>query len=450
MAPLSRILTIFFIAVGWAAAGQSLQLKKVRKMTVEQFGGRSVTKLRGDVQLSGAEGVFTCDSADWFRNENRFFAYSNVRFSGRDGMVVRSRTLEYLNGESYFSGGVTVADGDQSLRTPSLRYSTKGRKGSFSQPAEVRTKDGNLTCRRGSFEGDSYRFLGSVRWVGSDQKLYSEHMDYDAATRKAALPKGGSGTFEQDSVVFGEGQIELTGAQTIDLSGGVQGWGFTRWFAADRFRRDPKADRTEWIGSAKLADWEKDSTEVSANYLETTKDSINARGNATVAMPSWSGRAERWRGHRSDSAYVLEGNPVVWSQDYQILAKQFFLNQTGPGDSLWAFEGVHLGEEADSSGRSNQMAAEALRARIRNRRMQRMDLETNAQALFYPEDGPASRMKSARIELWFKPEGGIDEVRFYPNPSGSAVNESEPSFLPGYADRWGERPSRTEAMSGRK
>jgi hypothetical protein len=286
--------------------------------------------------------------------------------------------------------------------------------------------------------------------VGADQKLYSEHMDYDAASRVAALPKGGSGTFERDSVVFGQGHIDLTGARTIDLSGGVQGWGSTRWFASERFRRDPKADRTEWIGAAKLSDWEKDTTEVSANYLETTKDSINARGNASVAMPSWSGRAERWRGHRADSAYVLEGNPVVWSQDYQILAKQFFLNQRGPGDSLWAFEGVHLGEEADSSGRSNQMAAEALRARIRNRRMQRMDLETNAQALFYPEDGPASRMKSARIELWFKPEGGIDEVRFYPNPSGSAVNESEPSFLPGYADRWGERPSRTEAMSGRK
>lgn len=73
MAPLSRILSILFIAAGCAAAGQSLQLKKVRKMTVEQFGGRNVTKLRGDVQLSGAEGVFTCDSADWFRNENRFF-----------------------------------------------------------------------------------------------------------------------------------------------------------------------------------------------------------------------------------------------------------------------------------------------------------------------------------------------------------------------------------------
>lgn len=450
MAPLSRILSILFIAAGCAAAGQSLQLKKVRTMTVEQFGGRNVTKLRGDVQLSGAEGVFTCDSADWFRNENRFFAYSNVRFSGRDGMVVRSRTLEYLNGENYFSGGVTVTDGDQTLRTSSLRYSTKGRKGSFSQPAEVHTKDGDLTCRRGSFEGDAYRFLGNVRWVGADQKLFGEQMDYAATSRSAELPKGGSGTFETDSVVFGHGHFALSGARTIDLSGGVQGWGETRWFSSTRFRREPGADRTEWSGNAQLADWEKDSTEVTADFLVTTKDSINARGNASVAMPSWSGRAERWRGHRADSAYVLEGNPVVWSQDYQILAKQFFMNQRGPGDSMWAYEGVHLGEVADSSGRCNQMAAEALRARIRDRRMQRMDLETNAQALFYPKDGPASRMKSARIELWFKPEGGVDEVRFYPNPSGSAVNESEPSFLPGYADRWGERPSRTEAMSGRK
>ena len=64
-------------------------------------------------------------------------------------------------------------------------------------------------------------------------------------------------------------------------------------------------DRTEWSGNAKLADWGKDSTEVTADFLVTTKDSINARGNASVAMPSWSGRAERWRGHRADSAYVL-------------------------------------------------------------------------------------------------------------------------------------------------
>jgi hypothetical protein len=450
MAPLGRILILFVCAAQCGLYGQSLQLKRVRKMTVEQFGGRNVTKLRGDVQLSGIEGVFTCDSADWFRSENRFFAYSNVRFSGRDGMVVRSLTLEYLNGESYFSGGVTVTDGDQSLRTPSLRYSTQGKKGSFSQPAEVRTKDGNLTCRRGSFEGDDYRFMGDVRWTGANEQLFGEQMDYSSASRFAKLPKGGSGTFDEDSVVFGQGTFALGSVRTFDLSDGVQGWGATRRFRSERFRREPNADRTSWTGSAHLEDWDRDTTEIWADFLETTPDSINARGNATVAMPSWSGRADRWRGHRSDSTYVLEGSPVVWSEEYQILAARFYLDQRGPGDSMWAFDGVHLGEVTDSSGRCNQMAAEALRARIRDRRMHRMDLETNAQALFYPKDGPASRMKSARIELWFKPEGGVDEVLFFPNPSGSAVNESEPNFLPGYADRWGERPSRTDEISGRK
>ena len=122
-------------------------------------------------------------------------------------------------------------------------------------------------------------------------------MDYTATSRSAVLPKGGSGTFEEDSVVFGHGHFALSGARTIDLSGGVQGWGETRWFSSTRFRREPEADRSEWSGNAKLADWEKDSTEVTADHLVTTKDSINARGNASVAMPSWSGRAERWRGH---------------------------------------------------------------------------------------------------------------------------------------------------------
>jgi hypothetical protein len=451
MATLGRTkLTSFALLLAGMLGAQTIQLKQADRFTVVNLDGRSVTKLRGRVKLASAEGVFTCDSADWYRGENRLFAYHNVRFAGREGLVIRSRFLEYLNGESYFSGGVTVSDGDQSLKTSSLRYSTSTKKGIFSQRAELSAKDGNLTCRRGDFNGGSYRFYGDVRWTGANDRLYSEQMDYRSEQGSVQLPLGGSGRFDQDSLVFGGGTLNLRGSRYFDFSNGVQGWGPSRQFSSDRFRRWSDADRSEWTGSAYLADWEGDSTELWADLLTTTPDSINARGNASVAMPSWSGRAERWRGHRRDSLFLLEGSPVVWSEDYQILAKQFNLSQIGPGDSLWANEGVHLGEASDSSGRCNQMAAESMRARILNGRMQRMDLETNAEALFYPEDGPASRMKSGRIELWFKSEGGIDELRFYPSPSGSAVNETAPSYLPGYADRWGERPSRTAAMSGLK
>ena len=451
MATLGRTkLTSLALLLAGMLGAQTIQLKQADRFTVVNLDGRSVTKLRGRVKLVSAEGVFTCDSADWYRGENRLFAYHNVRFAGREGLVIRSRVLEYLNGESYFSGGVTVSDGDQSLKTSSLRYSTSTKKGIFSQRAELSTKDGNLTCRRGDFSGGSYRFLGDVRWTGANERLYSEQMDYRAEQGSAQLPLGGSGRFNEDSLVFGGGTLKLNGSRSFDFINGVQGWGPSRQFSADRFRRWSDADRSEWTGSAYLADWEGDSTELWADWLATTPDSINARGNASVAMTSWSGRAESWRGHLRDSVFLLEGSPVVWSEDYQIIAKQFTMSQWGPGDSLWANEGVHLGEVSDSSGRCNQMAAESMRARILKGKMQRMDLETNAEALFYPEDGPASRMKSGRIELWFKPEGGIDEIRFYPSPKGSAVNETAPSYLPGYADRWGERPSRTAAMSGLK
>lgn len=451
MATLGRTkLTSMALLLAGMLGAQTIQLKQADRFTVVNLDGRSVTKLRGRVKLASAEGVFTCDSADWYRGENRLFAYHNVRFAGREGLVIRSRTLEYLNGESYFSGGVTVSEGDQTLITSSLRYSTSTQKGIFSQRAELRTKDGTLTCQRGDFTGGSYRFLGDVRWSGANERLYSEQMNYESEQKRALLPLGGSGRFDQDTLVFGGGTLNLSGTRSFDFTQGVQGWGPSRQFSADRFQRWSDADRSEWTGSAYLADWDGDSTELWADLLTTTPDSINARGNASVAMPSWSGRAERWRGHRRDSIFVLEGSPVVWSEDYQIIAKQFTMSQEGPGDSLWANEGVHLGEASDSSGRCNQMAAESMRARILMGRMQRMDLETNAEALFYPEDGPASRMKSGRIELWFKSEGGIDELRFYPSPSGSAVNESAPSYLPGYADRWGERPSRTAAMSGLK
>lgn len=451
MATLGRTkLTSLALLLAGMLGAQTIQLKQADRFTVVNLDGRSVTKLRGRVKLASAEGIFTCDSADWYRGENRLFAFNSVRFVGREGLVIRSRALEYLNGESYFSGGVTASEGDQTLITSSLRYSTSTQNGIFSNPAELRTKDGTLTCQRGDFTGGSYRFVGDVRWSGANERLYSEQMNYESEQKRALLPLGGSGRFDQDTLVFGGGTLNLSGTRSFDFTHGVQGWGPSRQFSADRFQRWSDADRSEWTGAAYLADWEGDSTELWADLLTTTPDSINAHGNASVAMTSWSGRAERWRGHRRDSIFVLEGSPVVWSEDYQIIAKQFTMSQEGPGDSLWANEGVHLGEASDSSGRCNQMAAESMRARILMGRMQRMDLETNAEALFYPEAGPASRMKSGRIELWFKSEGGIDELRFYPSPSGSAVNESEPSYLPGYADRWGERPSRTAAMSGLK
>ncbi|MEY3712117.1 MAG: OstA-like protein, partial [Bacteroidota bacterium] len=97
MAPLSKYLLFLGIAASATLSAQSLQLKRADRFTVVNAYGRSVTKLRGNVKLASTEGVFTCDSADWFRAENRFFAYSNVRFAGRTGTSVRARYLEYLN-----------------------------------------------------------------------------------------------------------------------------------------------------------------------------------------------------------------------------------------------------------------------------------------------------------------------------------------------------------------
>ena len=450
MAPINRLLAGLLLLSAWGAASQSLQLKRADKFTVVNAYGRSVTKLRGNVKLSSADGVFSCDSADWFRAENRFFAYSNVRFTGRSGTSVRAKNLEYLNGESYFSGGVSVRDGEQTLQTASLRYDTKAQRGIFAQRATITTADGSLTCRRGDFSGGTYRFLGDVRWKGAKERMYSETVEYRTAQRSAYLPQGGSLATEGDSVVFGTGNVVLSGQRSIQLGGGVRGWGATRVFSSTEWSRWPDEDRSTWKGAAYIMDWEKDSTELWADRLRITKDSVSARGNAMVRMPSWSGRADRWLGRRPDSSYVLEGNPVIWSGSYQILAQTFHVSQLGPGDSLWAFNGVHLGTQADSTGRSDQMAAEQLRARIRNQKMEVMDLETNAQALFYPDARMASTMKSARIQLSFLPNGELDEVRFYPSPNGGAVNDSKPSFLPGYLDRWGERPASTEAMSGLK
>ena len=73
MAPLSKFLLCFGAFAAVTLSAQSLQLKRADRFTVVNSYGRSVTKLRGNVKLASAEGVFTCDSADWFRGENRFW-----------------------------------------------------------------------------------------------------------------------------------------------------------------------------------------------------------------------------------------------------------------------------------------------------------------------------------------------------------------------------------------
>ena len=126
MRRLGAVLCLFlsWTALGQLRPGQRVDLLQSASVTVQRTSTGPVTILRGNVALRNREGTFYCDSARWWRKDDRFLAYGHIRYRGKKGVRISSTTLDYSQGVAVLRGQVVLEHEGQVLRTPSLRYDT--------------------------------------------------------------------------------------------------------------------------------------------------------------------------------------------------------------------------------------------------------------------------------------------------------------------------------------
>ncbi|MDG1252564.1 MAG: OstA-like protein [Schleiferiaceae bacterium] len=458
---MKRLLAALIICLSWTALGQlrpgqRIDLLHSTSVTVKRTSTGPVHILKGDVAFKNRDGVFYCDSARWWRKDDRFLAYGNIRFRGKDGVRLSSQTLDYTKGLAFLRGQVVLKHESQTLKTPSLRYDTENETGTFHEGGNIETADGNLTCRSGQYWATESRFLfeGEVHALTKEYVIDCVRMEQWPNDHLYYLDQGGRAKTDHGSMNFGRALLQ-TEPKISHFYRGVVGVDSLIQFNADSLYQIEADSQTELYGKSKpaqWADWGADSMEIHAMAIVRTLRYANADGNVSTFIQGMASHSESMRWNATDSILHLFGLPVVWAEDYQVCADtlRFYLQYEPDLDSIYGLGLVHLSTAVDSL-RSDEMAGAMLSGFMSQQKMKSLRIQGNAQALFHPDPQRSSQVLSAEILLLFA-EGKLLEVQFIKGPQGDVKSSSSSSstHLPGSRPQRSQRPLRMEAISGLK
>jgi hypothetical protein len=443
--------------------GQRVDILRSGSITVKRTESGPVTILRGDVALKNKDGVFYCDSARWWRKDDRFVAFGAVRYQGNDGVKLRSQLLDYSKGVAFLRGNVVLVHNGQTLKTPTLRYDTEAETGQFLQGAEITTEDGTLTCQSGRYSASDEHFVfeGKVHAVTDDYILDCPKMEQWPSQHRYYVPKPG---IAQSKVASGDtyrlrGFMRFGRAWMWSTTDGnasafaqhVEGIDSTVQFSADSlYRQGESTSLFSQDGQAYWSDWSGDSLEIHAEAIYRSPSMASASGHVATFARGLVCASDAMAWNSTDSILNFSGKPLVWTSEYLLRSDSLRWFQHHPSglDSLYGSGLVHISKPIDSL-RFDEMAGNFLYGFLEESGMKFLKIKGNAQALFQPDPERSSQIQCADIALEFE-DGALKYVRFNKGPQGQVADPVLSLHLPGFAGESAQRPARMEAISGLK
>ena len=465
---MKRLVAVFLCLLGLSAhaqlrPGQRVDILRSGSITVKRTDNGPVTILRGDVALKNRDGVFYCDSARWWRKDDRFVAFGQVRYQGNEGVRLRSQHLDYSKGIAFLRGNVVLVHKGQTLKTPTLRYDTEAETGQFLQGAEIETEDGTLTCQSGRYSASEEHFVfeGKVHAVTESYVLDCPKMEQWPSQHRYYVPKPG---IAQSKVTSGD-SYRLRGfmrfgrawmwsssdGQSSAFSKGVEGMDSTIQFSADSlYRFEGEQELFGGSESAQWSDWTGDSLEIHGAYIFKDEWMAQAKGQVETFARGLVCRSNSMEWLKADSLLNFSGQPLVWTDEYVLRSDtlRWFQHHPSGLDSLYGSGQVHISKPVDSL-RFDEMAGNFLYGFLEDAGMKSLEIKGNAQALFQPDSERSSNIQCADIVLEFE-DGQLKRVRFNKGPQGQVSDPTPSQHLPGFTGETAQRPARMVAISGLK
>ena len=449
------LLLCFALGVQGQSNDSRLTLHHADAMTVIQVNGQSTTLLSGHVAMSNANGEFQCDSAVWNRQSNDFQAFGQVSYQGNNGLILHADMMHHQNGWTNLHQNIELKHGNQTLATDNLRYHDQREIGRFTQGGTVTTTDATLTAREGTYHAsrEVFTYHGDVKAKTKQYTLDTDSLIHDLPMHQYIMPVAGYAVSDSGWVRFGQGIISDSNELSI-FHHGVTGQDGRDYFIADSLHRQASIATTGLHGHEQGATQGKDSMELAADHLVIHGDSAKGQGHVVSHSKGLASLSESLDWNKSTHSLHLEGDPIVWSTDYQVQGRDIYWYQdvSYGMDSLWIEGQVVLSEPTDS-GDFQQMGGNTLSGHLNHEGIHDMHLSGNAKAIYHPEPMQVNVTECSSITLAFKAneEGNqtIHSVTFNQSPQGT-LSEDQADDLPGFSDRQSERPERMDWMSGLK
>lgn len=430
-----------------------------------------------DVCFRHDDAYLYCDSAYFFQNDNSFIAYGHIRILQGDTLAIYGKSLTYSGNEKMarLRGDVRMVNRDVELITDSLNYDRQNDVGYYFNGGELHNNEDTLTSELGHYYPSSKTAIFTRNVVGrnKDMLMQSDTLRYNTETNLATI-LGPTTILYEDSthIVTERGWYNTKTEQSMLLDNSSVKHDSGKYLIADTIFYDNKYGKGEGFGHVELRDTTRDMSlfgnygyyiekdevglvtdsalliEYSSSdtlylhadtlYTHLMKDSIlvdsvmtDTTYKVVLAFPNVrlyrndvQGVADSAFFNTQDSVLKLMKLPIIWSEARQITGDTIRLYSIDSIDYARIIGRAFLCEEVDST-MYNQLSGKEIVGYMRNDELEKVDVNGNAQCIFFPEeDGGGiigmNTIESSYLRAYIIDEK-LDKLVFYPAPSGSCL-----------------------------
>jgi lipopolysaccharide export system protein LptA len=404
-----------------------------------------------------------CDSAYFFDQSNTLEAFGSVRMEQGDTLFVYANYLLYDGNTqvAMLRGNVRMENGQVTLFTDSLNYERIPNIGYYFEGGMIVDSLNELSSFDGRYSPDTKIavFNDSVKLVNPDFILYSDTLEYNTSTKIATIL--GPSTIVSDSGVIqtsrGWYNTESKYSQLLDKS---EICSDDKILIGDSILYDQNIGFGEVFGNMSIIDTTKHITlkgqygyydekrkfafaTDSAIFMEySQKDTLYLHSD-TLQMVTISendrevkafhgvrfyridlqGVCDSMQFNSKDSVLYMYTDPVVWNEQYQLYGDTIavYLNDSTI-DYAHVLKFAFAAQYIDSTY-YNQLKGNDLKAYFDNGEIRKIDIEGNAESIFYPLENGGSMVglnetKSGYLSIEVK-DNKLEKLKIWPSPTGS-------------------------------
>jgi len=424
------IILSLFLGFQELVAQQKIKVENANTLRVSPRLGRNVQVLIGNVRISTQGAVLTCDSAYFYQKSNALRAFGNTKLSKRnkgDNFTVTGNSM-YLNGNTNIAqvrDSVKLVSKDATLTTNFFDYNLKSEEGHFWNRGKTVSTDNTFISDKGYFyaqkntvvyqqnvkiDNPQYKittdkviyntetkvsqFLGHTKIINEDniidcQRAYiNQETDESAFAGNVYLNNKGQ-IIQSDSVHYNRkqdlgrayGHISVVDtAQNIVVKGNY----------AD-YSRNPS--RMKVANKAYFMQYsDNDTLFVHGDTISTTNDTVANKkamfvyNHVKIYNKSYQAKCDSMVYSDIDSTIRLIGTPILWADSNQLTAQELVLHTRDKKIERLELITKPFITFPESDEYYNQIKGKKIVGYIKNNKLQKIEVESNAESIYYPKD----------------------------------------------------------------
>ena len=352
------------------------------------LGNDNLAKIRKNVKMEKGNVTLLTDYLDYDREKHVGYYFNGGTVLNGENTLKSDWGFYYPNqDEAFFKDTVTLHNDQFTLFSDTLKYDTKNEIARITGPTFIVTNTNTIYSEKGYYDTkkDYSQLLKNSYIQGEKQLLKGDTINYDKITGigevfnnmelidtvNNIIVKGNYGYYN-----------EITGASLSTKKAQMLQYqqGDTLYLHADTLRSDP--------------------------VPETESRLIRAYHHVRFFRPNVQGVCDSMVYNMIDSTNTMYYDPVIWSEGSQMTAQEIIMyNKNDLLDRVELKQSAFIVSLEDSA-LYDQIKGRDMMGYIRNNELFKIDVEGNAQTVYYPKDGDAiigvNRAESSNMTIFFK------------------------------------------------